>query len=417
MIWATPAAWALAILAALPLLAHLWSRKRPAPLPFPTLRFLRAASPVSRRLRRVQDWPLLLLRVAIVAVICGAAAGPTLATRWRQHAWRTRLHRVIVVDAESAGPKASAAVGDLQRSAASSTVLRPAEIKDILDEAIAQADHSAGGRRTELAVVWGGSRLALTAGDVSDIPARVGVRLVLAGNDVPADRAPTDTPSGGLVIETEDAALRESLQADLEALRLPPSTTPIHLRLAPEHAPFAAPTSPPCRGPQAPALHALDDMSADVRLRDAADRSLPADRRADRAPDDGKARVLARSAVGEPLLRGWAEQGCLVLQLDSVPRSPLTWWTLVSAREALARIDRMASAERWTAADVATANRDGLTPDDAAMPGGLDTRAAWGVALALLLAEQAWRRRVSVSRGRDASAPLRQDAQEPVDAA
>lgn len=57
MIWATPAAWALAILAALPLLAHLWSRKRPAPLPFPTLRFLRAASPVSRRLRRVQDWP------------------------------------------------------------------------------------------------------------------------------------------------------------------------------------------------------------------------------------------------------------------------------------------------------------------------------------------------------------------------
>jgi len=108
VIWASPAAWALAILAALPVVAHLWSRKRPMALSFPTLRFLRAASPVSRRLRRVQDWPLLLLRLAIVGVICAAAAGPTLSARWRQRAWQARLHRVIVVEAGAASASAAA---------------------------------------------------------------------------------------------------------------------------------------------------------------------------------------------------------------------------------------------------------------------------------------------------------------------
>ncbi|MBA2355541.1 MAG: BatA domain-containing protein, partial [Acidobacteria bacterium] len=58
MTWASPWAWAFALGVALPLIAHLWSRRQPRTLPFPTLRFLTAASPVSRRLHRVQDWPL-----------------------------------------------------------------------------------------------------------------------------------------------------------------------------------------------------------------------------------------------------------------------------------------------------------------------------------------------------------------------
>lgn len=418
MTWSAPAAWALAILAVLPLVAHLWSRKRPAALPFPTLRFLRAASPVSRRLRQVQDWPLLLLRLAIVGVICAAAAGPTLAARWREHAWRARLHRVIVVDADISSASASAAVGDLQKDAVSSTVLGPAPLADILDEAIALADRSADYRRTELAVVWSGSRVALTATDVSGIPARVGIRLIPVADVARSSPEVAAAASiGEVAIHTDDAELRDTLQADLAALALPPSSTPIRVQWHADPGAPRGPSAAECRGARAPVLRALDEMAADVRLQEAADRSLIATPSAADVPGDATAKVLARSATGGVLLRGWADAGCLVLDLRAEPRSPLTWWSLVSAREALARLDRLAATDRWGAADVARASRDGLAPAEAALPGGLDTRAAWSVALVLLLAEQAWRRRGPASRERDASAPVRADLQEPGDAA
>ena len=417
MIWGAPAAWALAVLATLPLVAHLWSRKKPAAMPFPTLRFLRAASPVARRLRRVQEWPLLLLRLAIVVVICAAAAAPTLTARWRQQAWHRRLHRVIVVDADVAGTTASAAVEDLQKTAGSSTVLGPSEIADVLTEAIAQADRSASTRRTELVLVWTGSRAAVTASDISDIPARVGVRLVIVDDVTRSSVRTASTASNGRVaIETDDRELQRSLRADLEALRLPPSATPIRVRWAGEAVTRGTDGSAECPGGRERVLRALDEMSADARVREAADRSL---RGEGRAVDDGghaPTKVLARSATGDVLLRGWADDGCLVLDLDSIPRSPLTWWSLVSAREALARIDRLGPVERWTATEVANASREGRVPTASPLPGGLDTRTAWGVALALLLVEQWWRRRREPPPKRDVSAPPRAAPRERVDA-
>jgi hypothetical protein len=377
-----------------------------------------------------------LLRVAIVGVICAAAAGPTLAVRWRQRAWHSRLHRVIVVDADIAGAMASGAVADLQKNAVSSTVLGPAELTDILDDAIARADRSAGNRRTEIAIVWSGSRAALTPADVSAIPPRVGVRLVPAADVARSSQdAATDARTGEVVIETDDAELRDALQADLAALALPPGSTPIRLRWHAGPGVHRGPSPANCRGADAPVLRALDEMAADVRLQDAADRSLTAtpgarrqaldvrhaegeSARADSADTSAEAtaRVLARAATGEVLLQGRAEGGCLVLDLRAEPQSPLTWWSLVSAREALARLDRLAAAH-WSAADVARANRNGLAPTDVSLPGGLDTRAAWAAALALLLAEQAWRRRDPASHEREPSEPIHGETQEPGDAA
>jgi hypothetical protein len=166
-------------------------------------------------------------------------------------------------------------------------------------------------------------------------------------------------------------------------------------------------------------LRALDAMSADVRLREAGERSLHGESVTDRDSGGPPATILARSSSGEVLLRGWAEGGCLVLDLDSVPRSPLTWWSLVSAREALARIDRLGPAERWSSTDIARANRDALVPTGASLPGGLDTRSAWGIALGMLLVEQVLRRRGVTARDRDAAAPINADdvVREPVDAA
>jgi hypothetical protein len=423
LIWASPAAWALALLTALPVLAHLWSRKRPLALPFPTLRFLRAATPISRRLGQVHDWPLLLLRLAIVVVICAAASGPTLATRWRQRAWHARLHRVIVVGADGAAAAATAAVNDLRKSASSSTVLGPGELIDILGESIAQADRSASDHLTELAVVWSGSRNVLTASDVADIPARVGIRLVpvAAAAGLPAPAAP-DASAADLDIRTDDAALRDALRADIERLRLPPAATPVRLLWSAAPGVHGANAAPASGDAHRQVLRALDEMADDVRLRDAADRSLKAAPDGDasavapaKAERGATAKVLARSPAGDVLLRGWAEEGCVVLDLGAAPRSPLTWWSLVSAREALARIDRTAPAQRWSAADVASATREGRVPTDSSLPGGLDTRAAWSLALALLLIEQVWRRRGVAIREHAVSAPEHPPLRKPVD--
>jgi len=64
----------------------------------------------------------------------------------------------------------------------------------------------------------------------------------------------------------------------------------------------------------------------------------------------------------------------------------------VSAREALTSME-IDSGERWNAGDLARANREAPVPPESSLPGGLDTRLAWGLALALLAAEQIWRRR------------------------
>ena len=277
MIWATPVAWALALLAALPLIAHLWSRKRPAALPFPTLRFLRAASPVSRRLRRVQDWPLLLLRLAIVVVVCAAAAGPTLDARWRQQAWRSRLHRVIVVDADVAGATASAAVNDMRKDVASSTVLGPAEIADVFDDAIAQAERSAADRRTELVVVWSGSRT----------DARGHGRGRHSGSCRCSTRADRRWHQGAWKRRIESADRRHrhtdigrgssSIASCRPGHTWPASVSDAHstalgsaeCRRATHHGTGHVPAARTRR-----VLRALDEMSADVRLREAGERSL-----------------------------------------------------------------------------------------------------------------------------------------------
>ena len=65
-------------LAALPLLLHLLSRQLPPTLRFPTTRFLLKSPQPQQGRRRWQDWLLMLCRMALVALLCLALAGP----RW-----------------------------------------------------------------------------------------------------------------------------------------------------------------------------------------------------------------------------------------------------------------------------------------------------------------------------------------------
>lgn len=65
-------------LAAVPLLLHLLSRQLPPRLAFPTTRFLLKSPRPQHGHRRWQDWLLMLCRMALIALLCFALAGP----RW-----------------------------------------------------------------------------------------------------------------------------------------------------------------------------------------------------------------------------------------------------------------------------------------------------------------------------------------------
>lgn len=70
------------ILAGLPVLIHLLRRQKPKRLPFPALRLLRESFQANQRSLRLRQLLLLVLRMAIVALICFAVSRPLLDTQW-----------------------------------------------------------------------------------------------------------------------------------------------------------------------------------------------------------------------------------------------------------------------------------------------------------------------------------------------
>lgn len=396
MIWGMPWAWALAAGVLLPVLAHLWSRRQPHARPFPTLRFLRAVSPISRRLHRLQDWPLFLLRAAIVLMAAAAAAGPTLITPARLHAWRARVHRVIVLDAR-AGAAATGTVSRLQREVASARVVGPGEPAALLIEAAGEAAPRATAGQTEVVVIWDGSRARLSPADLSVVPAGVGLRLLpVAG--APAAEPRFAEPGGhGLPVDVQaapaDAAVRARLIAALGEQHVPWPGAPLRVLWpgTPAHA----------AGARAPAVSpgwmqsALQQVAADARVRDAAARSERDPRTLATHRVRTHAQRLASGADGDPLLWGWIHDGALVLALHAAPSSPLSLWAVIAASDALSRPTQWSASlpgGQWSQEALRNTTRAPASPPRAALPAGLDTRWAWTAVLALLLVEQWWRR-------------------------
>ncbi len=65
-----------ALAAAFPLVIHLWGRRRPRRVQFPSLRLIRAAQQQQRSYLRVRDLLILLLRMLLIALLSLALAGP-----------------------------------------------------------------------------------------------------------------------------------------------------------------------------------------------------------------------------------------------------------------------------------------------------------------------------------------------------
>ncbi len=84
--------------AGIPVIIHLWGRRRPRRTPFPSLRLIRAGQQQQRSFSRLREWLILLLRMLLVILASLALAGPTVDS-WRL-AWLAppEQRAVVVID-------------------------------------------------------------------------------------------------------------------------------------------------------------------------------------------------------------------------------------------------------------------------------------------------------------------------------
>jgi hypothetical protein len=186
MIWNAPAAFGGLILVAGPVLVHLLVRSRARRVPFPSIRFVPAVRAAAVRPGRPSDVALLLLRVAIVAAAVLAAAQPVLVTAARQRDWNARVARAIVVDTSASVPRdaANALARAESGGALVSRTIASADLRDAISRAGAWLADAPAGRR-EIVVVSDFQRGVLSGGDLTGVPAAVGVRFVRAGQPSP----------------------------------------------------------------------------------------------------------------------------------------------------------------------------------------------------------------------------------------
>jgi hypothetical protein len=177
---------------AAPILVHLLLRRRATRLPFPSLRFIPPSNAAAVRLRSISDWPLLLVRIAIVGVAAFALARPLFVTPARRAGWDGRVARAIVVDVS-----ASAVAGDgsarARRAADSETqaafrsrVVNAVDLSSGILEGVRWLAGAPPARR-ELVLVSDFQRGSVDEAALARIPASYGVRFVQA------------TPEGGAI--------------------------------------------------------------------------------------------------------------------------------------------------------------------------------------------------------------------------
>lgn len=176
--WLAPAWWGLGTLA-IPIAIHLLTRQQTRRVPFPTLRFLRATRLAALRRRSIHDWPLLLIRLAILAVAVAALAGPVFVSSTCSVEWQTRVARALVV-MPAAAPESEeqrALVAEA-RTSFTSAVFRPATTApDGLRDAVDWLQRQAPSAR-EIVVLGDLKEGAITSADLALIPSVVGVRFM-----------------------------------------------------------------------------------------------------------------------------------------------------------------------------------------------------------------------------------------------
>ncbi|MGE0460306.1 MAG: BatA domain-containing protein [Vicinamibacterales bacterium] len=167
----TPWAWLLAVAVALPIAIHLLARTRSRRVAFPSLRFIEPTTLSAVTRRALQDWPLLVVRIAVVLVAVAALAAPIFITPARQAAWASRVARAVVLDDSAAPPE------DELRSAAVGATFARSRVQDAISDAARWLADQRPARR-EIVVLSAFKRGAVDAADFVGVPPEVGIRLV-----------------------------------------------------------------------------------------------------------------------------------------------------------------------------------------------------------------------------------------------
>ena len=214
MIWRNPVAWLGLATLLIPLAIHLLVRHRAEPRPFPSLRFVQPTRLASVRRKMISDWPLLVIRLMILALAVAALADPLWQSAARRAEWSQRQARAIVVDttasvtgagrastsgtpgagANAVGASTDATPGDAAASADGAPDAVRSLVQREVDgafraETFAATDVAEGIRRAadwlrtapparrELVVISDFQLGALDARMFRDLPAHVGIRL------------------------------------------------------------------------------------------------------------------------------------------------------------------------------------------------------------------------------------------------
>jgi hypothetical protein len=201
VLWLNPSAlFALAAIAA-PILIHILIQRKAERFPFPTLRFLQPTRLAAIRRHLVEDWPLLAVRVALLAAAAAALAGPLIVTSGRRQAWDRRVARAIVTDGSARRPGGDGAPAPALQQTFSATSL-----SDGTRRAVLWLDSAPPARR-EIVIASPLPIGSVTDADIGSIPAAIGVRFERAGT-LPATRT---VPAGRLLTAAGVRALQVTL--------------------------------------------------------------------------------------------------------------------------------------------------------------------------------------------------------------
>lgn len=157
---------------AVPILIHLLARQASRPLPFPTLRFLRATPLVDVRRRRLTDLLLLAVRIGIIALAVAALAQP-----FASRSTSTRRHHLVIVDSTESvdGEDAQRAAASYASEAGTTMRIDRRDLRGAMRDAQAWAAATAG--EATVVVISDFQRGSIDADAVAGVPKTAGVRL------------------------------------------------------------------------------------------------------------------------------------------------------------------------------------------------------------------------------------------------
>ena len=166
----------------IPLAIHLFVRQQVRTVAYPSLRFLRQTELAAFRRRRIQDALLLACRIAVIAAVAVALAGPVLQSAARTAAYADRTSRAIVV--------VGAAPDELRRSLEADTFASATFSRTMVADAVGDAVRWLNARAPssrEIVIAGDLRQGSIEAIDLSAVPSEIGIRIVQAATPAPAE--------------------------------------------------------------------------------------------------------------------------------------------------------------------------------------------------------------------------------------